>query len=101
MSNSNNYENNGKEPHRRVVEHKKYVKDEKYVRDHGIEKKIYVTAVDGIVKKYVIKSVSRSDPGNIGCKNRHLGSLHDFDFLVNTHKDILHEVSTKRETARH
>lgn len=63
-----------KESHRHVIEHKKYVKDEKYVRDHGVESTIYVTAVDGIVKKYVIRSVSRSNPGKIGCRNRHLGS---------------------------
>jgi hypothetical protein len=68
-----------KESHRPVVEHKKYVKDEKYIRDHGVEHTIYVTVVDGIVKKYVIKSVSRSDPGSIGCRNRHLGTLRNFE----------------------
>jgi hypothetical protein len=49
-NNYNNYENNGKESHHRVVEHKKYVRDEKYVRDHRVASTIYVTAVDGIVK---------------------------------------------------
>jgi hypothetical protein len=52
---------------------------EKYVRDHGVASTIYVTAVNGIVKKYIVKSASRSDPGIIGCKNRHLGSLRDFE----------------------
>jgi hypothetical protein len=50
MSTSNNYGNNSRESHHRVVEHKKYVKDQKYVRDRGVESTIYVTAVDGIVK---------------------------------------------------
>jgi hypothetical protein len=95
MSTSNNYGNNSRESHHRVVEHKKYVKDQKYVRDRGVESTIYVTAVDGIVKKYVIKSVSRSDPGSIGCRNRHLGTLRNFE------RYFVHEKHVDKQYFRH
>ena len=67
-----------------VTEHKKYVKDEKEVTKRGVETTIYVTAVDGIIKEYVYKAVSRPDLSERTCKNRHLGTLRQFErFWVN------------------
>jgi hypothetical protein len=70
---------NAEESNHFVIEHKKYVKDQKKVRKDGVETTLYVTAVNGIVGEYTQKSISVPYPTKITCKNKHLGTLQQFE----------------------
>jgi hypothetical protein len=64
-----------------TIQYKKYAIDENEVSKRGVESTLYVTAVDGVVKEYTLRKVSRRylDERRKGCKNQHLGTLRLFE----------------------